>query len=67
MIQGKLQKTENGRYAIYHELTSGDVVEVFFNGEWARTSVEFVHSKGDYCLMNGVPIDGAMVRIGAEK
>ena len=61
MIQGKLEKQTSGRYAIYHELTSGDVVEVQIDGKWVRTSVEC--SKDGYYLTNGSPIDGAFVRI----
>lgn len=60
MVQGKLLKQENGRYAIYYEFTSGDSLEVFINGKWESTSVE--SSKGEYYLTNGSPIDGALVR-----
>ena len=62
MIQGRLVLQENRRYAIHHELTSGDVVEVYEDGEWKPTSVE--SARGGYYLTNGSPIDGAMVRIG---
>jgi len=63
MVQGRLEKQSNGRYAIYHELTSGDVVEVFLDGKWVRTSIE--HSKDGYYITNGCPIDGATVRVDA--
>ncbi len=65
MIQGQLRKQENGRYAVYYELTSGDCVEVLIDGHWEKTSVE--SSRGDYYLTNGHPIDGATVRINAGK
>lgn len=58
--QGRLKLQDNGRYAIYHEFTSGDVIEVFIDGEWQRTTIE--SSKGEYYLTNGYPIDGAIVR-----
>jgi hypothetical protein len=61
MIQGQLRKQENGRYAVYYELTSGDSVEVLIDGRWESTSVE--SSRGEYYLTNGHPIDGAVVRI----
>lgn len=61
MIQGKLTIQENGRYAIHHELTSGDCVEVLVDGKWLKTSVEA--TKGEYYLANGYPIDGAIIRI----
>jgi hypothetical protein len=59
-IQGRLKLQENGRYAIYHEFTSGDVVEVLIDEEWQRTTIE--SGKGQYYLTNGYPIDGAIVR-----
>jgi hypothetical protein len=40
MAQGRLERQSNGRYAIYHEFTSGDVVEVEVNGKWVRSSIE---------------------------
>jgi hypothetical protein len=61
MIQGKLSLQENGRYAVHYELTSGDCIEVFIDGQWQKTTVE--SSKGKYYLTNGQPIDGATVRI----
>lgn len=61
MVQGKLMLQENRRYAIYHEFTSGDIVEVYKDGKWEKTSVEC--GKDGYYLTNGSPIDGAMVRI----
>jgi hypothetical protein len=44
--QGRLRLQQNGRYALYLEFTSGDVVEVFIDGEWQRTTIE--SSKGEY-------------------
>jgi hypothetical protein len=62
MVQGTLEKQSNGRYAIYHELTSGDVVEVYLDGKWVRTSIEYSKDDG-YYITNGCPIDGATVRV----
>jgi len=59
--QGQLALQNNGRYAIYKELTSGDAVEVFVDGDWKKTSVE--SANGKYYLTNGHPIDFAIVRI----
>ena len=64
MIQGKLSKQANGRYAIYYEFTSGDSVEVKINGKWERTSIE--SSRGEYHLTNRYPIEGAIVRIQTQ-
>jgi hypothetical protein len=61
MVQGRLKLQENKRYAIYHELTSGDRVEVYDGGEWIETYVEC--GKDGYYLTNGSDIDGALVRI----
>lgn len=61
MVQGHLKLQDNGRYAIFHELTSGDVVEVLIDGKWVSTSVE--SSRGEYYLTNGHPIDYAIIRI----
>lgn len=67
MIEGKLFLTDTGRYAIhygkeiYHELTSGDVVEVLIEGIWETTRVEC--SMKQYYFVNGYPIDSAIVRI----
>jgi hypothetical protein len=58
--QGRLSLQQNGRYAIYLEFTSGDVVEVLIDGEWQRTTIE--SGKGQYYLTNGHPIEGAIVR-----
>ncbi|MBN1601969.1 MAG: DUF5348 domain-containing protein [Chitinispirillaceae bacterium] len=58
--QGKLTLQENGRYAIYYEFRSGDVVEVLIDGKWEITTIE--SHKGNYYLTNGFPIDGALVR-----
>lgn len=60
-IQGRLKLQDNGRYAIYHELSSGSIVEVLIEGKWERTTIE--SSKGAYYLTNGYSIDGAVVRI----
>jgi len=68
MTEGCLIKSSNGRYAIdgneNHQLTSGDCVEVNIDGVWEQTRVEFSHQDKDYFLVNGYPIDGAVVRIG---
>jgi hypothetical protein len=58
--QGKLKLQDNGRYAIFHEFTSGDIVEVYIDGKWQRTTIE--SRKGGYYLTNDYPIDGAIVR-----
>ena len=65
MAQGRLERQSNGRYAIYHEFTSGDVVEVEVNGKWVRSSIEC--SKDGYYLTNFYPIDGAVVRTVSDR
>ena len=62
VMQGYLEKQDNGRFAIHHELTSGDVVEVYKNGEWHRSSIEFDHENKEYYLTDGTPIHGAFIR-----
>lgn len=65
MIQGFLSKQDNNRYAVHHELTSGDCVEVLVDGIWQQTRVE--SSRGQYYLTNGQPIDGAMIRVKSNS
>jgi hypothetical protein len=62
--QGMLKKTITGRYSINgeYELTSGDVLEVFCNGNWIRTSIEYSHEKKNYYLTNGTQIESVLVR-----
>lgn len=67
MIEGKLILTDTGRYGIplakdsYHELTSGDVVDVLIDGKWESTRVECSMKK--YYFVNEYPIESAIVRI----
>jgi len=69
MTEGFLVKTSIGRYAIdghpKYELTSKDCLEVNINGVWEQTRVEFSHRVKDYILVNGYPIENAMVRVSS--
>lgn len=67
MVEGRLIKISNGRYAVdgneHNQLTSGDCVDVNMDGVWEQTCVEFSHEVNDYILINGYPINDAVVRI----
>lgn len=63
-ICGKLRLTTTGRYSIYHELHSGDLVEVYVDDRWEKTRVEC--SKGKYVFANGYPMRNALIRLGGD-
>lgn len=67
VAQGRLYPNSVGRYEIEgtdYYFTSGQSIEVLYDGEWIPSSVEHGGPRGDYYLtrLKDVPMNGLMAR-----
>jgi len=60
-IEGQIFKLPSGRWLFapvgWHEITSGDVIELMGRRDYEATRIEHSHAEGGYYAINGAPLE----------